>query len=85
MRRALRLTAVLITLGSLTLWVALGQNPGWTKTRVAVMRHDPVTSLEFPVYQKQFLPGLDFLALSLSAAAALGIVSVFLPSRKHKP
>ncbi|MGE3311442.1 MAG: hypothetical protein AB7O66_15855, partial [Limisphaerales bacterium] len=52
-----------------------GPNLGWTKTSVAVSRVDPVTELEFVEWQKNFVPGLDFLGGVGALAGVLFAVS----------
>jgi hypothetical protein len=84
MHRALRLIALGLAVASATLWLALGRNTGWTKTSVTVMRVDPVTSIEFPEYERRFVPGLDFLALGTGASIALGILSLILPTKNRR-
>lgn len=53
---------LLILLGCPAFWLARGGSTGWTKTSVTRMEVDPVTELEFPVVEKRFVPGVDFLA-----------------------
>lgn len=71
MKPYLRIVAAVIAAGSLALWAGLGRNTGWTKTSVTEMRVDPVTTLEFPVTEKRFVPGVDALAVALAAAAGV--------------
>jgi hypothetical protein len=70
-KRILRITAALLLLLALALWLASGANRGWTKTSVPVKKTDEVTGLTVDEYQRRFVPGVDFLG-----AALLG--SVFL-------
>jgi hypothetical protein len=67
----LRIAAALLALAALGIWLAKGANPGWTKTSVPVKMTDEVTGITADIYQKRFVPGVDFLG-----AALLG--SVFL-------
>jgi hypothetical protein len=61
-KSALRLLALAILLAALGYWLALGANRGWTKTSVPIKTLDDVTGIEGVTYQKQFIPGVEFLA-----------------------
>ena len=80
----LRIAAVVFWLALLAWWAAAGMNPGWTKTSVATMETDPVTGIEYPVWKKQFVPGVDLLAAGTGCAAALVALS-FLPLLNRNP
>lgn len=80
----LRIAAFVLLLAILGWWAAAGMNPGWTKTSVATMQTDPVTGIEFPVWQKKFVPGVDLLAAGTGCAAALVALS-FLPILNKNP
>lgn len=60
MRTALRLTALGIVVIGLTFWLFGGPNLGFTKTTVAVHKTDPVTELDYVEWQRNFVPGVDF-------------------------
>ena len=68
----LQVPALVIALGSVSLWLASGPNRGWTKTSVPVKHVDEVTGIEAVEYQRRFVPGVDFLSASLLAAGVLG-------------
>ena len=78
MKSLLRITAVVFWWALLSWWAVLGCNTGWTKTSVSTMETDPITGIEYPVWKKQFVPGLDLLAAGTGCAALLIGVS-FLP------
>ena len=80
----LRLAALVLLLALLGWWAAAGMNPGWTKTSVATMETDSVTGIEYPVWKKQFVPGVDLLAAGTGCAAALVALS-FLPLLNRNP
>jgi hypothetical protein len=80
----LRITALVLWLGLLGWWAVAGMNPGWTKTSVSTMETDPITGIEYPVWKKQFVPGVDLVAAGTGCAAALVALS-FLPLRKRNP
>ncbi|MGE4182456.1 MAG: hypothetical protein AB7J34_21730 [Limisphaerales bacterium] len=75
MRMAFRLAALGVALVGVVFWLFGGPNLGWTKTSVAVSRVDPVTELEFVEWQKNFVPGLDFLGGVGALAGVLFAVS----------
>ncbi len=81
----LRISALILWLAIVAWWGAAGMNPGWTKTSVSTMETDAVTGIEYPVWKKQFVPGLDLLAAGTGCAATLLGLS-FLPflSRNQK-
>ncbi len=62
MRTGLRLSALGILVGGLVFWLFGGPNLGWTKTRVPVVKVDPVTEQESVEWQDNFVAGVDFLA-----------------------
>lgn len=78
---ALRLTAGGILIVAVVFWLFGGPNLGWTKTTVAVMKKDPVTEIEYQEWQKNFVPGVDFLAGCAAAAAMVFAASWLLKSR----
>ena len=71
MRTFLRLAALGLALFSLVFWFFGGPNPGWTKTSVDRIEKDAVTGLEGHFPEKRFVPGVDFLAGGILAAALL--------------
>jgi len=77
MRTKLRVAAMLLALVVLAVWFFGGPNVGWTKTSVPHKVKDPVTELEVDVFEKQFVPGIDFLGAGLGAAGLLGAGSFF--------
>ena len=78
------MASMVLALGSLLAWAGLGANAGWTKTSVTRFVRDPVTGLDGPVIDQQFLPGIELLAASLAVAAVLLALSFFLKP-KSKP
>ncbi len=71
MKRALRIAALVVFLAGIGVWLACGQNLGWTKTTMGVKKVDPVTQIDYQEQQKGFWPGVDFLAVVTLAAAGL--------------
>lgn len=81
MKRALQLLSLFIAVIGITLWLAKGANLGWSKTKVQVKTIDAVTEIEIIEWQKKFVPGLDFLGITLLGAVAIASAALFL-SRK---
>lgn len=81
MRTKLRLTALAVGFAGLVFWFFGGPNLGWTKTSVTHMQKDSVTEIEYPVIEKKFIPGIDFLGVCVVGAGLLWSVS-FLFRRK---
>lgn len=84
MTHFLRIAALILWLAGMAWWVAAGMNPGWTKTSVSTMETDPITGIEYPVWKKRFVPGVDLLIAGSGCAAALVGLS-FLPFLNRKP
>jgi hypothetical protein len=71
LKKILRLVALILVVGSLALWAATGMNRGWTKTSVPRKTLDEVTGIEGITYEKHFVPGVDFLGVSVLGAVVL--------------
>jgi hypothetical protein len=81
----LRIAAFILWLTLIAWWTAAGMNPGWTKTSVSTMETDPITGIKYPVWKKQFVPGVDLLAAgTICAFGLLGISFVPLLSTNYK-
>ena len=70
-RTVFRLTALLVALLTLALWWHGGFHRGWTKTSVSREQLDPVTGISAPMWEKKFVPGVDFLGGGAFAATVL--------------
>lgn len=68
MKSALRLLALAVLIGALGYWLVAGANRGWTKTSVPIKTVDDVTGIEGVTYRKQFVPGVDFLAMAIAGS-----------------
>jgi len=77
MTKRFRVFAVLLALAVVAVWIGLGADRGWTKTKVAVPLTDPVTEIAYVEYRSGFVPGVDFLAAGLAGAAALFAITFF--------
>jgi hypothetical protein len=69
--------ALLITLVVVAFWFFSGPNTGWTRDSVMHLVKDPVTEIEGPVYEKRFVPGVDFLGGGLAVAGLVVAASFF--------
>jgi hypothetical protein len=81
MRTILRVAALFLALAVVVFWFARGANTKWTKNSAMRVVKDPVTEIEGPVYEKRFVPGIDFLGEGLAGAALVAGAS-FLFRRK---
>ena len=75
-KKVLRTFSALLSLAALALWLATGANRGWTKTTVPVKKTDKVTGITVDDYQKNFVPGVDFLGAALLGSAILAGASL---------
>jgi hypothetical protein len=78
MKRGLQLAGILIILGVLAVWAALGANRGWTKTSVPVKTMDEVTGIEAITHEKKFVPGVEFVGSGIFFGAMLLVISGFM-------
>jgi len=77
MRTKLRVAGLLVAVVVTAFWFFGGANRGWTKTSVPHTKKDPVTEIEVNIYEKRFVPGVDFLGAGMVFAALLAGSSVF--------
>ncbi len=85
MRNALRFLALAVLLVGAVFWFFGGPNFGWTRTTVPVPRMDPVTEIEYVEWQKNFVPGVDFLGGCLAVAVVVFACSwLATPPRQQK-
>jgi len=85
MKKLLCVAAAVVALAASVLWLATGANRGWTKTSVVRLHVDEVTGIEGRTYEKQFIPGVDFLGVSWLGAAALAGASRFVRKPTIQP
>ena len=71
MKRILRFLALVLVVGALGAWLATGMNRGWTKTSIPKKTVDDVTGIEGITYEKQFVPGVDFLGAAVAGGGVL--------------
>jgi hypothetical protein len=84
MKRNLRIVSLVFALISVSAWVFLGANRGWTRTSVATRTVDEVTGIEGIQYQKRFIPGVDLLGGALMLAGLTACASLFLTHQPKK-
>lgn len=82
MRTALRLVSLAILVVGVAFWFFGGPHLGWTKTTVPVTKYDPITEIEYIEWERNFLPGVDFLGGFLAAA---GVVFGLSWLARHQP
>jgi hypothetical protein len=80
-KKTLRIVAAVLMVGAIVFWMAAGANRGWTKTHVPIKVMDQVTGLEGIQWQDKFVPGVDFLAVTILGAGILAGISVFVPAK----
>jgi hypothetical protein len=78
MKTKLRVAGLLVAVMVTAFWFFGGANRGWTKTSVPRVEKDPVTEIEVNIYEKRFVPGIDFLGAGLIFAGLIAASSVFL-------
>jgi hypothetical protein len=71
MRKTLRWLGWMMTLVTAACWIFTGRNSGWTKTSTQVKTVEEATGLEHIVWEKHFLPGVDFLAAGVLTGMVL--------------
>ncbi len=79
---SLRISAAVVLLAILGLWVGTGAHLGWTQTSRVTTQHDEITGIDYPVREKTFVAGVEVLAAGLAAVGALAGASV-LSARRH--
>lgn len=84
MRKGLRVAAAGMLGFAVATWLVTGANRGWTKTTVSVRTLDPVTGIEGITDQPRFLPGVDFLGVSLLGTGLLAGASFLFRPNHHQ-
>lgn len=85
MRKGLQSLGLMLMVGIMFYWAASGAHPGWTRTSVPVRFIDDVTGIEGVTYQRQFVPGLDFLGAGLLGAVLLAAASFVFRKKQDNP
>jgi hypothetical protein len=81
MRTILRIAALFLAIGVTVFWLFGGPNLGWTKNSVERLERDPVTEIDKHIFERRFVPGVDFLGAGLIASALIAGVSFFFARR----
>jgi hypothetical protein len=84
-RLVLRLTALVLLIGTISFWSVKGAHPGWSQNQVPVKQTDEITGIEFVTYEQRFVPGVDFLGAGTGLAAGLFVVSLFFKRKSNNP
>ena len=82
MCKVLRIVASTLLAITLIWWLLSGANTGWTKTSIATMQSDEITGIDYPTWEKRFVPGVDFIAAGATISLLL-LCSSFLPLLKQ--
>lgn len=82
MRKVLRFVAAALLATTLLWWLLSGANTGWTKSSVATMKSDEITGIDYPTWEKRFVPGVDFLVVGATISLLI-LSSTFLPILKR--
>lgn len=84
-RLALRVTALVLLVGTIGFWAAKGAHTGWSQNQVPVKQTDEITGIEFVTYEQRFVPGVELLGAGMGLAAGLFAVSLFLKRKSNNP
>ncbi len=76
-RILLRGAGVLIALFVFCFWAAKGYHGGWTQNSVPVTQLDPITEIEYIVYEDRFIPGVDYLGAGIACGALVFAATFF--------
>ncbi|MCF3648414.1 hypothetical protein [Synoicihabitans lomoniglobus] len=71
LRPILRFCAAALAIATIAFWAAKGAHPGWSMDKVPVTLVDEITEIEYTTYEEHFVPGLEYLAGGIAAAAVL--------------
>jgi len=84
MRQFIRLIALSILLATTLFWLTQGAHRDWSQTYTTRTEIDPTTQIEYEVRENHYIPGLDFLGLSILASFLI-FSSSFAFRRRPKP
>lgn len=68
MRQFIRLIALSILLATTLFWLTQGAHREWSQHYTTRTEIDPATQIEYEVREDHYVPGLDFLGLSVLAS-----------------
>jgi hypothetical protein len=83
MKHWLRYAALGLFVSGLLTWLGSGAHVGWTQTAVPVKIHDEITGIDGISYQRKYVPGVDFLAVTTLGAGLLLVAAVLLARRAN--
>ena len=84
MKTALRISSLLLLVGSFSLWFLHGARIGWTTTEKAVPQVDEITGIEYTEYEKGLNVGVELPVAGTVIAALLFAGSLFFKTTKLK-
>ena len=79
--RALRVSALVVLLAGVGLWVRGGARLGWTQTSIVTLQHDEITGIDYPVRRDGFVAGIEVPALATLVALGAGGLSLLIHRR----
>lgn len=82
--KALIVSGIFITLAALSLWAVGGFHTGWSQNRVPVQEVDPITEIEYTVYEERFVAGIEVLIGGILVGDALILGGIFLIRKSRK-
>ncbi|MFM1943937.1 MAG: hypothetical protein RI897_2919 [Verrucomicrobiota bacterium] len=82
MKRTLQIIALALAISTTLYWAASGANRGWTKNSDPITKTDDITGIEYTEYADRFVPGLDFLGVSLACSSLLAGASLLFKNQK---
>lgn len=68
MRQFIRLIALSVLLATTLFWLTQGAHREWSQLYTSRTEIDPATQIEYEVREDHYVPGLDFLGLSVLAS-----------------
>ena len=71
MRKKTRILSLLILLATVAFWIFRGAHTGWSQSYTTRLEIDPITEIEYPVKTEEFIPGVDFLGVSILVTAGV--------------
>lgn len=82
MKKIVQMTALLILTGSITIWVLMGANTGWTTTETEVHKVDEITGIEYTEYIPELIPGIELLIVGIVTALLVMGISFFIKNSR---
>ena len=74
--RVLRVSALVILLAGLGIWVRSGARLAWTQTSVVTLQRDEITGIDYPIRRNAFVAGIEVPLLAAAIALTAAGLSV---------